>query len=528
MSGFHAARRQAGGGNASASGTTGSGAHSIVVISARGSRWRWRAVRTTLASTCWVSAPRRVRLPPHTLRVTTAGRMACSARQLVASIDGSHKKRNTAGVDQRRRGVDQPAEPGGESAAGRRQTVLTDFARVRAGPQGEAVLQDRLHRARPGAVGMSCLQVLASSQEVSQARLVRRLLEAAIGHPPVPHQHAGEVGAENRRRIVEPAAVADGVDRRLRGGEHPQPAAECVHPPARLIRRDHRTAADLLAQRRIRGRRRVGGAVQQSDQAALGHVQSELGPQNADDLLQRHAQLGVQLDDQRGDVRTQLGGSRAQRVGGLQGVPALHAPLALRAVAHLDVEAPHEGMHRRQVFLVLRRHTVQRDRAAAVRTARRGRRHVCLVSLRRLPAAPLPSVLRPGSPPGTPAASLRPVLGEGSRLSAAGAPRRLELLLQMLATALPVIPILDQLRLVSFEAFDAPHVPRVPLTPRSARVVAVVLLARHTSRIGTRPPHLHTFSWIFSPRPANRRRSQFLRQRLVAAGVGVNQRDVAE
>ena len=86
----------------------------------------------------------------------------------------------------------------------------------------------------------------------------------------------------------------------------------------------------------------------------------------------------------------------------LQRVPALHAPLALRAVAHLDVEAPHEGMHRRQVFLVLRRHTVQRDRAAAVRTARRGRRHVCLVSLRRLPAAPLPSVLRPGSPPGRP------------------------------------------------------------------------------------------------------------------------------
>ena len=157
-------------------------------------------------------------------------------------------------------------------------------------------------------------------------------------------------------------------------------------------------------------------------------------------------------------------------------------------------------------------HTVQRDRAAAVRTARRGRRHVCLVSLRRLPAAPLPSVLRPGSPPGTPAASLRPVLGEGSRLSAAGAPRRLELLLQMLATALPVIPILDQLRLVSFEAFDAPHVPRVPLTSRSARIVAVVLLARHTSRIGTRPPHLHTISWIFSPRPANRRPVLFKRR----------------
>ena len=31
-------------------------------------------------------------LPPHTLRMTTAGRMACSARQLVASIEGSRRK----------------------------------------------------------------------------------------------------------------------------------------------------------------------------------------------------------------------------------------------------------------------------------------------------------------------------------------------------------------------------------------------------------------------------------------------------
>ena len=42
------------------------------------------------------------------------------------------------GVGQRRRGVDQPAEPGGEPTAGRRQTVFTDFARV-----------ERVRRARP-------------------------------------------------------------------------------------------------------------------------------------------------------------------------------------------------------------------------------------------------------------------------------------------------------------------------------------------------------------------------------------------
>ena len=309
---------------------------------------------------------------------------------------------------------------------------------------------------------MSGLQVLATAQEVTDARLGRRVLEAPIGHPTVPHQHAGEVGTEDRSRMLEPPPVANGVDRRLRGGERPQPVAERVHPPARFIRRDHRTAADLLAKRPIRGRRRGGGTVQQLDQGALGHGQSELVPQNAGHLLQRHAQLGVQLDDQRGDVRTQLCGGCAQRIRGLQRVPALHATPTLRAVTHLDVEAPHEGAHRRQVFLVLGLHPVQRDRAAAVGAHRRGRRRMRLVNPCRRTAASVLPVLRAGSSPGKPFASLRLVLGEGRCLSAPGALRRLELLLQMLAAALPAVPLLDQLRLVSLEAFDAPHVPRVP------------------------------------------------------------------
>ena len=66
----------AGGGRPRSSGTTGSAARNIAAISGGRSRPRWRAVRTTLARTCWVSAPWRVRLPPHTLRMTTAGRMA--------------------------------------------------------------------------------------------------------------------------------------------------------------------------------------------------------------------------------------------------------------------------------------------------------------------------------------------------------------------------------------------------------------------------------------------------------------------
>jgi len=53
-------------------------------------------VRSTDVRTCWVWAPCALRLPPQTLRMTTAGRIACSARQLVASMAGSPRKVKSA------------------------------------------------------------------------------------------------------------------------------------------------------------------------------------------------------------------------------------------------------------------------------------------------------------------------------------------------------------------------------------------------------------------------------------------------
>ena len=58
------------------------------------------------------------------------------------------------------------------------------------------------------------------------------------------------------------------------------------------------------------------------------------------DLRQRHPHPGVQFRDQRGDVRAELRAGRAQRIGGLQRVAALHPPPTLRAAAHLDLEVP--------------------------------------------------------------------------------------------------------------------------------------------------------------------------------------------
>ena len=50
-------------------------------ISSTGSMFCWRAVRITLIVICWVRAPYWVRFAPQLLRLTIAGRSACSARQ---------------------------------------------------------------------------------------------------------------------------------------------------------------------------------------------------------------------------------------------------------------------------------------------------------------------------------------------------------------------------------------------------------------------------------------------------------------
>ena len=145
---------------------------------------------------------------------------------------GGQVRRKALGVVERRRGVDQPTEPGGESAAGRGHPVLAQFSRVAAVPQVEAGPQDRLHLARPATVGMILPQLLAALEQVVETRLVQSVV-AAIRRPPVAHEHAGVVGPQHRGGIGEPPAGADGVDRRLRGDERPQPdAADAPAGPA--------------------------------------------------------------------------------------------------------------------------------------------------------------------------------------------------------------------------------------------------------------------------------------------------------
>ena len=134
---------------------------------------------------------------------------------------------------------------------------------------------------------------------------------------------------------------------------------------------------------------------------------------------------------------------------------ALDTPPTLRAVADLDVEAAHQRAHRGKVFLILRRRPGHVDRAAAVRTGRRGRRRQGLVDPRRTRAAPLPAIARTGPPSGTAAATLRPVLGERRGLPASRPALRPQLLSQVLVLAPQALVLTLQAVVLTMHVFVA-------------------------------------------------------------------------
>ena len=307
---------------------------------------------------------------------------------------------------------------------------------------------------------------------------------AAVDHPAVAHEHAVEVGSQDRLGVLESAARADGVDGRCRGDAGPQPVADAADAPTGLIDRDHGRVAYLLAQRLV-GRPRVAGrTMQQMHEASRRHLQAEAGLQQVGDLGQGQAAARVQVDDQRDHAGAELCAGRPQRVGGLQRVATLDTPPTLRAVADLDVEAAHQWAHRGQVFLILLRRTGHVDRAAAVRTPHRHRRRQGLVDVRRARPAPLPAIARTGPPAGTFAATLRPLLGEGCGLPASRAALGRQLLFQVLVLVLqPLDPTLQAVVLTLHATVLAVHVFVARQFVTQSRDLSVLLLDDNVPRI---------------------------------------------
>ena len=109
-----------------------------------------------------------------------------------------------------------------------------------------------------------------------------------------------------------------------------------------------------------------------------------------------------------------------------------------------------------------------------------------LVNPGRPAAASVPPVIGAGPSSGTPAASLRPVLGEGGRLPLAGAPGRVELLLEPLALLLPTVAVFPQAGDLLFQFLDT-DIPRIPHALGSSPVVALPRRL-HALCIGTTRP----------------------------------------
>ena len=401
------------------------------------------------------------------------------------------------GGDQSRWRVDQPCEFGEESVAGSDELVVGQAPGVASVAQFQRILQDHLHIASPRAARMVVLDFPAASEQVRQTVLLARGVEAAIHHPPVPHEHAVEIVSQDGDGVVEPAAGKNRVDGRRRRGEYPQPVADSAHAPPGLIRRDHVAFSYLPARCGVGRRRITGGAMQQIDEASRRDGQAEAGPEQVGHLRQRRAHLRVHLHGQGGDFGPQLHASRPQCVRCLQCMAALDTLPALRAVADLDVQAPHNGPHHREIFLILRCDALYCDRTAAIWTLGRHRCLMDFVDLRRPPATRRPPLLRTGAPSRTFATTLPSLFGEGRRLAQTRAPRRVKLPLEPSCAALPAIPvalggrqILAQLRVLTLQFFDT-AVPRVRLPPGSIRVIGLPRCA-HTEGIGSEAPHLQS------------------------------------
>ena len=358
------------------------------------------------------------------------------SRELTVEMPGEALGRRQSG-----RRVDEPAQAGKQAPAGPSEALLGDRVGIPPIAEREGVGEDGLHAGCPRAPRMVGTERATPAEQMCQAALVQRAGEAAIGRPSVADQHTGEVRAQDRDRIVKATPGADRIHGGLRCRERPQPVQHGTDAPASFIRTDDGTPPDLSAESRVRGRRYPGRAMQDLSKSSRRDRQPEPVLQQCCDLLQRHAHVFVQQDRKRHGARTELYACRAQGVGGLQRVPALHAVPACDAAPDLNVEPPHDWLDDGQVFLVLGRDASGLNRPTTARARHGKRRGIRLIHPRRNRSPAATSIGGTCPPARSPAATLRAVLRKRGGLSKARAPRCVELLLETLASSLPSIAI---------------------------------------------------------------------------------------
>ena len=131
--------------------------------------------------------------------------------------------------------VGEHLDPLGEVGDHRRPLGVTEV------PGTERLGQDPAHLARCVACpdGQVDDELVTATENVGNARLVRRLVEAAVGSPAISHHDAGELRRDHLARLVKAAAVRYPVGGRASRGGDPEPGALATDAPTCLVGHDH-------------------------------------------------------------------------------------------------------------------------------------------------------------------------------------------------------------------------------------------------------------------------------------------------
>jgi len=122
----------------------------------------------------------------------------------------------------------------------------------------------------------------------------------------------------------------------------------------------------------------------------------------------------IEQDDQRDGVRPQMGVRRAERIGGLQRMPAQDATAAPTTAADMHVETAHVRPHDRQIFLDLGRDAHFGDATTAMRTLVRKRQVNDLIDGGRRLTMTMAAMAPTGPTAGLPRIRFRRALREGA------------------------------------------------------------------------------------------------------------------
>src|SRR5206468_1862367 len=200
------------------------------------------------------------------------------------------------------------------------------------------------------------------------------------------------------------------------------------HAPAGSVGYGNGALPHHLAQRVVRGRGLTSGAMQGVDETARRHREPKMLSIEPHDLAQWQATLLVQMRGGGDRHGAELRCRGAERIGGLQRMPALHAAATLLTLANVHLERADDRADRRQVFLVLRSDAGEMEGAATVRTRRWQCGGVRLITPCRRRSSGAAPICRASPPPRAAATALRPVLRKRSGLAHTRPTGRLKLL----------------------------------------------------------------------------------------------------